>query len=76
MDPTMDSWGYRVERWYESSFIGGKQHSLKGCQTNQTNAIADTIVDVDPPKEKPRPCRVHGIQIKPRNRSNTSDTGG
>lgn len=76
MGPAIDLWGYLDEWWYESSFIGGKQRGLKGCQTNPTNTIADTIVDVDPPKEKPRPCRVHGIQIKPRSRSNTSDTGG
>jgi hypothetical protein len=61
MSPTIDLWGYLDELWFDSPFISGKQCSLKGCQTNQTNTVADTAVDIVPPKEKPRPCHVHGI---------------
>ena len=61
MGPNIDLWGYDFEWWFEPSFISGKQCGLKGCQTDHTYTVADTAVDIDPPKEKPRPCRVHGI---------------
>lgn len=58
-------WGFFDRFW--DNFInwivpkGGFKSILSGCQTNRNNVVADTATEIEPPKEKPRPCRVHGI---------------
>lgn len=49
-------WGFDDYSWNEYLMgRSGSKHDLKGCQTNQINVVADTTIDVAPPKEKPRP---------------------